>query len=83
MEDTWVACPRCGHAWDDKLAQRQGAETQPRRTSWYPSKQQWWVIWSATALVVMGVMAGGAGLTFAFCVTLVGLLVVWKLQKQL
>jgi hypothetical protein len=51
------------------------------RGGWYPNKRQWWVIWIAAVLVVMGLMTGQDGVMFAICVTIIGGLLVWKFQR--
>ena len=81
MEDGWVACPMCGHKWEDTLAEGQKPKSGRQMTGWYPNKRQWWIIWTAAILVVMGLMAGGEGMMFALCVALIGALLVWKLQQ--
>jgi uncharacterized membrane protein YvbJ len=80
MEEGWVACPRCGHQWGEPQKQWE-PDFSSRRSGWYPNKRQWWVIWIAAVLVVSGLMAGAEGIMFAFCVALIGALLVWKLQK--
>jgi hypothetical protein len=81
MEDSWVACPRCGHQWGGEREAQWKPEPSLQRTGWYPNKRQWWVIWIAAILAVSGLMAGADGIMFAFCVVLIGALLVWKLQK--
>lgn len=40
-----------------------------QRAGLYPNKRQWWIVWIAVILIVMGLMAGGDGMMFAFCVS--------------
>jgi hypothetical protein len=57
------------------------AEQKEVPRGWYPNSRQRWVIWIAAILAVLGLMIGDNGLRFAFCVALLGGLLVWKLQK--
>jgi len=82
MQDVWIVCPHCGHKWRDAFSENP-VETNPRRVGWYPNKRQWWVIWIAAILIVIGLMVGyesDGKWTFAFCVVLISSLLVWKLQ---
>jgi len=82
MNDQWVACPHCGHRWRDVLIERpEPKEPQRRRAGWYPNRRQWWVIWIAALLIVIGLMSGSSdGVTFALCTGLIAILLVWKLN---
>lgn len=81
MDEDWVACPSCGHRWGREAA-TQGQDLHPisRTGGWYPNKRQWFVIWIVAVLIVSGLMIGGDGFMFALCSTIVGSLLVWKLQ---
>lgn len=81
MESEWVACPHCGtKTWDGQV-EEQREYGAPRRAGWYPNRRQWWVIWITAILGVIGLMNGGEGAVFAFCVTIIGVLLVWRLQR--
>jgi hypothetical protein len=49
------------------------------RDGWYPNQRQWWVIWIAAALVVIGLMSGEVAV--ALSAAIIGGLLVWKFQR--